>query len=545
MESKHKVAFHGRRRAVAGSVVIPALTPPSSGKPSWGVPARALICDRYREDRHLGRGGAGKVVQGWDTLDHRTVAVKELFPTHVSQSDDPGDEAEEDGAKEHKGARRGKGKKRPEPLPEESLTDAWLSTFFDHRNLVHSFESSYDCNRDKASALEGSRLETEDDGIIRVVLPLARGSLRSLLATRWSKEQMISIMYEMSCGLHYIHMNHFAHGDFNTANVLLFDSQDAAPTVTKPAETYKGKTHRKTGSTIDGKLVAKIADFGSAMPLIAEVSHPVLQMSPLYTSPELLCQRKRANEEIVALAQPADVWGFGLALVELLTGEPLSQIDSSHCPVAPSIEWLAPTICLIGEPPKPWLKKYGLNCSQELKSRHTRTESLLKQLKSTTPRAPLVFDPLHPCWVSALHILGEKSFVDALKLIQWCLQWDPKKRPTSEQLVTAVPLYDHHTCEVSYALQAPALTYAIPDLPADLRVSTFTLKVASRILDNFYGSFPRRPPRSPALEHAALSLAAKLFYDPMANLLYQKSKWRSSFGTEERRILTRLKFRVT
>lgn len=87
-------------------------------------------------------------------------------------------------------------------------------------------------------------------------------------------------------GLDFIHSNGFVHCDIKLANILLFD---------------------------DGE-VAKIADFGLAKKAGENNGKYVFRGTPMYMSPEAVNSGECES--------PADIWAFGCAVIEMMTGKP-------------------------------------------------------------------------------------------------------------------------------------------------------------------------------------------------------------------------------
>ncbi|KAJ0036037.1 hypothetical protein Pint_25292 [Pistacia integerrima] len=114
---------------------------------------------------------------------------------------------------------------------------------------------------------------------------IKKGYFKGLL-----EEEVRCFTRDIVRGLHYLHSNLIVHCDIKPDNILL------AP-----------------GS--DGRLIAKIADFGLAKNLDyedwEEISH---KGTYRYMSPEMVKDK--------TLACPADIWALGCVLIEMLSGKP-------------------------------------------------------------------------------------------------------------------------------------------------------------------------------------------------------------------------------
>lgn len=443
---------------------------------------------KYTEVQEIGRGGAATVFRGRNSKGE-LVAIKALQPPAELSKDLEDDEG----------------------LAASDLADLWITNSWNHPNLVHALDTSfYSDKKEKVAA--------DPQSILRLVLPLATSSLFDYLSQLDSQsvQVRIDLAHDLLCGLSQLHGNNFAHGDVKPHNALLLPSRND-----------------------EKRLVATWTDFGSLLPVFP-TSKPIFQGTPIYMSPELLCHKKRDSKEVFQLARPADMWSFGIVLLEIFLGQPISEILKTRCPVAPSDEWLAPTICLIGEPPRGWFDRWDVTgaCSGEYKRRRTRSMST-----SSSSSVPKYVPLLDRIVYSGRHSnMSEAEFKGFIVLIKRCLQWDPSKRITAPEALTeptetsrnpfkskdGTNLFSSSSkCVVDLdvmrtQLQKGSRRKAIVGLP--MQTQPLTRQFANVIMDQANRALGAA--RQPLIaegqsdyEFAAVLMAAKLFYDPVVPAL--------------------------
>jgi serine/threonine protein kinase len=121
----------------------------------------------------------------------------------------------------------------------------------------------------------------------------ALGSLRQFLDIMGPMDEssVLSIAREVLLALSYLHANHIIHRDIKAANILLTD---------------RGKV--------------KLGDFGVASQVLSSFRRNSFVGSPYWMAPEVI---KRAEYD-----SKADIWSFGITLVELLKGSPpLAEVE--------------------------------------------------------------------------------------------------------------------------------------------------------------------------------------------------------------------------
>lgn len=461
---------------------------------------KTVICGKYTDVEELTRGGSGRILRARDSKG-RFVAIKELPPPP------------ETGSGENDQGRSS-----------SDLLDLWINNSFHHPNLVHAIDTSLDCDNENPGS----------EAILRLILPFAHSTLESYLSNlnNVPGEVRIEFLHDLLCGLAQLHASKLAHGDIKPGNVLLFPSaQD------------------------EKRLVAKWTDFGSVIPLLAR-SNPEVHGTPTYTPPELSCNKKRQGVELMKLALPADMWSMGLLALEILLGQTLEDrypvgpggrrsvpgIVKSHCPDAPSNEWLSTAICLIGLPPKGWTKTWDRRgkegekdgpCAQELSQRDKRTRSTVAMTRAgrVGDVGTGLLDRLS--W-SASSGLNKTEFNEYLTLIKGMLRWDPMKRLTVQQALDSKLFQTNpgrRVLECKIDLDAGKISDAKTNARLQFRylpqkTQELTRQFANLILTNTMEAGLKMHVGETNYEFAAALIAAKLLYDPIQqNLIATASTW--------------------
>ncbi|KAG2491416.1 hypothetical protein HYH03_010205 [Edaphochlamys debaryana] len=157
-----------------------------------------------------------------------------------------------------------------------------------------------------------------------------------------------SLARDLACGMAYIHARNIVHGDLSLGNVLLSTSPRAGPTavtaggVTESLEAPScGQLHPHEQAPSMARwrapIVAKVADFGLSLRMTGSQTHAsnCFQGTPSHSAPEVLLQGR--------LSKAADVWSFGVILLELCHGETIQGIRArAKTAAAPAGQQAAP-----------------------------------------------------------------------------------------------------------------------------------------------------------------------------------------------------------
>ncbi|PNH11708.1 Serine/threonine-protein kinase ULK2 [Tetrabaena socialis] len=187
---------------------------------------------------------------------------------------------------------------------------------------------------------------------------LAAGMAGSMVVGGLSQRLALRLALDVALGMAHVHSCHIVHGDLKPDNVLLFsgdhlDDEGIKRAVEAAAAKmragglgprlgmhghagpggHSGGSQRSisnrgigcpTGNTLPLALTAKVADFGLSLPLQEGATHAShrFQGTPLYCVPEVIARGH--------LSPKADVWSFGLMLLELFYGCTLETMRSLH-----------------------------------------------------------------------------------------------------------------------------------------------------------------------------------------------------------------------
>ena len=143
----------------------------------------------------------------------------------------------------------------------------------DHPNIVRVFE-----------------LLEDSDNFYVVMELLSCGDLSKTIAKQkaFTETMATSIMHQVLKGLNYMHGQGIMHRDLKPENIMCFEEAD-------------------------GKISAKLTDFGFACVLKSEDSETLSCGSPLYMAPEVVSHNPYDKR--------ADVWSLGVIVYFMLSGQ--------------------------------------------------------------------------------------------------------------------------------------------------------------------------------------------------------------------------------
>ncbi|PNH10409.1 Proline-rich receptor-like protein kinase PERK5 [Tetrabaena socialis] len=163
----------------------------------------------------------------------------------------------------------------------------------------------------------------------------------NIIAGGLSRRLALRLALDVAMGMAHVHGCRIVHGDLNPDNVLLssgacYNDQcakqmeaaagerphgpaSAGPSLglgpsPSPGRRVSRGVGSSSGDTLPLTLTAKVADFGLSLPLQEGATHTSnrFQGTPLYCAPEVISAGH--------LSAKADVWSFGLMLLELFYG---------------------------------------------------------------------------------------------------------------------------------------------------------------------------------------------------------------------------------
>ncbi|KAL4938507.1 hypothetical protein BDV06DRAFT_225913, partial [Aspergillus oleicola] len=238
---------------------------------------------------------------------------------------------------------------------------------------------------------------------LHIAMEYMDGNLYQLMKARDHKyldqKHVKSILYQILAGLDHIHAHHFFHRDIKPENILVSTSSNDS--------TFSRYSNLVTPPSTPSIYTVKIADFGLARETHSKLPYTTYVSTRWYRAPEVLL---RAGE----YSAPVDMWAVGAMAVEIATLKPLfpggNEVDQV---------W---RVCEIMGSPGNWYSKSG----SKLGGGEWRDGGRLAQkLGFTFPKmAPHSMESILPApqWPAALS-----------HFVTWCLMWDPKNRPTSQQ----------------------------------------------------------------------------------------------------------------
>ncbi|KAG2486104.1 hypothetical protein HYH03_015199 [Edaphochlamys debaryana] len=125
----------------------------------------------------------------------------------------------------------------------------------------------------------------------------------------------LSIALDVACGMSYIHSRNIVHGDLSPGNVLLSSRASEEPSSHGLAPTQGDPSGSGSGQVAGGGRRCR-----QSLPMQGDQTHAsnCFQGTPSHTAPEVLIQGR--------LSRAADVWAFGVLLLELCHGTPIRNI---------------------------------------------------------------------------------------------------------------------------------------------------------------------------------------------------------------------------
>ncbi|KXZ50660.1 hypothetical protein GPECTOR_15g344 [Gonium pectorale] len=144
---------------------------------------------------------------------------------------------------------------------------------------------------------------------------LAQGVAGSVRAGGSSRLLALRLALDVAQGMRHVHSCRIVHGDLKPDNVLLrYKADDDG--LLKDGTDLASTTATGAGGGGDGSvpLVAKVADFGLSLALAEGATHASHHFhgTPAYVAPEVFAEGRVSTR--------ADVWSFGLMLIELFYG---------------------------------------------------------------------------------------------------------------------------------------------------------------------------------------------------------------------------------
>ncbi|KAF2003274.1 meiosis induction protein kinase-like protein [Amniculicola lignicola CBS 123094] len=241
---------------------------------------------------------------------------------------------------------------------------------------------------------------------LHIAMEYMDGNLYQLMKARDHKpmdaHSVKSILFQIMSGLQHIHDREFFHRDIKPENILVSTSQQ-----NDSSHPFRRYSAMMTPPSTPPVYTIKIADFGLARETHSKLPYTTYVSTRWYRAPEVLL---RAGE----YSAPVDIWAVGAMAVEIATLKPLfpggNEVDQV---------W---RVCEIMGSPGSWVNKYGQRVGGGEWKDGVR---LAQKLGFSFPKmAPHALDTIlqTPQWPASL-----------AHFVTWCLMWDPRSRPTSQQ----------------------------------------------------------------------------------------------------------------
>lgn len=223
----------------------------------------------------------------------------------------------------------------------------------------------------------------KESGELYMLFEFCAGNVSQLLAaSRPSNTAIASIMLQVFKALSHMHRHGFFHRDLKPENLLYTAPPPSAP------------------ESVDPESVSvKVADFGLAREVRSRPPYTQYVSTRWYRAPEILVG-------ILSYNSPVDVWAAGCIMAELFTQRPLF-------PGASESDVLFRIASVLGSPTaREWPEGADPKTKQGWK----------------WPNVP------SPTGIAAM--LEESGApVDAVAIIQACLQWSPQRRPSADAVL--------------------------------------------------------------------------------------------------------------
>ena len=256
--------------------------------------------------------------------------------------------------------------------------------------------------------------EKQEELFLNVVMEFVPDNVYKVLKSHAKQNQQIPLTlikcysYQLARGIAYMHACGICHRDIKPQNLLICP-----------------KTH-----------ALKLCDFGSAKRLVANEPNVSYICSRYYRAPELIFGA-------VNYTHVVDNWSMGCVVGELIQGTPLFPGENG-------VDQLVQIIKILGTPTKDQLISMNPNYSND---------------NSSSFRFPHIGSK---SWDKALSRLTENNEVEGLTMIAGILQYDPRKRWNSAQILSSkffddllghesssffeLPrnLFDFNDCEIEY-----------------------------------------------------------------------------------------------